>query len=204
MTLVRLEELAQWGQQIMDRMGWQDGDSRRVTWTPKPRLIRYYTTLGLLDRATQFQGRVAYYSGKHLLQILAIKYLQTQGKTLEEIQPLILGLSETSLAEMLGLRLPLPEPQLHSGPKPEIVPRRESFWQELPQRSEEPRISARGPLPQRLLQSYQPIPGIQILVDSAELPEGFALARFLQSVHHWTQSKGLESDTNDNKGGATP
>jgi DNA-binding transcriptional MerR regulator len=177
--MVRLEELAQWGQQLMDRLGWHEGDSKRVTWTPTPRLLRYYTTLGLLDRAAHFQGRTAFYTGKHLLQVLAIKHLQLAGSKLEDIQRMLLGKSEESLAEMLGVALPLPDPQV---PSQEMVPlkRRQDFWEELPERAlPAPTL----PLaPRRQLQSLEPLAGLQLLIESDRLPEGFPLEEFLQKV----------------------
>jgi DNA-binding transcriptional MerR regulator len=198
--LVRLEELAHWGQQIMDKLGWQEGDSKRVNWAPNPRLIRYYTTLGLLDRATRFQGRVALYSSKHLLQILAIKYLQLGGKKLEEIQQVLLGLNEESLAKMLGLELPLPEPQLEvpadlareeSPPyqAEEQPTRSQAFWQEMPSRPlHQSSPEHREQLPARVLTSYEPLSGIQVLIDPERLPEGFSLEEFLHRLEVLTRS----------------
>lgn len=179
MILVRIEELANWGQQIMEDLGWREGDSKRVTWSPTPRLLRYYTTLGILDRAARFQGRVALYSGKHLLQVLAIKYLQLAGKKLEEIQKLMLGLSEENLAQMLGLSLPLPEPQT-SQQVESHAPRREDFWSELPTRPD-PEPTAQ-PAANRVLTCLEPLPGIQVLIDPERLPEGFSLEEFLQQL----------------------
>ncbi|MFN8611393.1 MAG: MerR family transcriptional regulator [Vulcanimicrobiota bacterium] len=178
-TMVRLEELAQWGQQLMDRLGWHEGDSKRVTWTPTPRLLRYYTTLGLLDRAAHFQGRTAFYTGKHLLQVLAIKHLQLAGSKLDDIQRLLLGKSEQSLADMLGLSLPLPDPQV---PSQEVAPlkRRSDFWEELPERAlPSPTLPV---APRRHLQSLEPLAGLQLLIDSDRLPEGFPLEEFLQKM----------------------
>lgn len=70
----------------------------RVREVPDVRTIRYYTTLGLLDRPVAMRGRVALYGRKHLLQLVAIKRLQAQGLTLVEIQQRLLGLSERELA----------------------------------------------------------------------------------------------------------
>lgn len=178
-TLVKLEELAHWGQQIMDQLGWHEGDSKRVTWTPTPRLLRYYTTLGILDRAARFQGRVALYTGKHLLQVLAIKHLQLAGKKLEDIQQLMLGLNEEKLAQMLGLALPLPLPQQsHEVDKPPV--RRSDFWHELPTRPDPKPIVL--PSQHRALTSIEPMIGLQVLIDPERLPEGFSLTEFLQKL----------------------
>ena len=166
----------------MDQLGWHEGDSKRVTWTPTPRLLRYYTTLGILDRAARFQGRVVLYTGKHLLQVLAIKHLHLAGKTLDEIQKLMLGLQEETLAQLLGLSLPLPEPQSGQSQSEEEKPaeRRADFWHELPTRPTPSPITL--PLSQRVLTSVEPIPGIQVLIDPDRLPEGFSLEEFLQQL----------------------
>lgn len=79
----------------------EDGQSNRITWTPNPRQVRYYTTLGLLDKPFGGRGRGNTYSTKHLLQLLAIKQLQHQGVKLAEIQRMLSGLSQAKLAELL-------------------------------------------------------------------------------------------------------
>jgi DNA-binding transcriptional MerR regulator len=50
------------------------------------RTIRYYTTLGLVDRPLGVRGRTVLYGPRHLLQVLAIRRLQEQGLTLAEMQ----------------------------------------------------------------------------------------------------------------------
>ena len=182
-NLVRLEELASWGQQVMDNLGWGEGDSRRVTWAPNARLLRYYTTLGLLDRAARFEGRTAFYGSKHLLQILAIKYLQLAGKKLEEIQSILLGLGEDGLAKLVGLHLPLTPPTATGQvPLPKAEPRRSDFWAEVPQANDQPTELQREHSPGRSLQCLEPIPGLQILVDAQQLPSHFDLAKLLDWI----------------------
>src|SRR5437764_13479859 len=65
--------------------------SGRVREVPDRRTIRYYTTLGLLDRPAQVRGRTALYSTRHLLQLVAIKRLQARGLSLAEVQAQLLG-----------------------------------------------------------------------------------------------------------------
>src|SRR5690348_15034744 len=50
--------------------------SARVRDVPDVRTIRYYTTLGLIDRPAALRGRTALYGRRHLLQLVAIKRLQ--------------------------------------------------------------------------------------------------------------------------------
>ncbi len=68
----------------------------RVSAAPDMRTIRYYSSLGLIDRPA-IQGRVAKYSRRHVLQLLAIKILQGASLPLSEIQERLYGLSDAEL-----------------------------------------------------------------------------------------------------------
>jgi DNA-binding transcriptional MerR regulator len=77
----------------------------RVSPIPDARTIRYYTTLGLLDRPV-IQGRQARYGKRHLLQAVAIKALQGRGMPLSEIQSRLYGLSDDELVCLLSDLVP--------------------------------------------------------------------------------------------------
>src|SRR5437660_12071572 len=83
----------------VDYAGPADGRVREV---PDRRTIRYYTTLGLLDRPAEMRGRTACYGRKHLWQLLAIKRLQAKGLSLAQVQQSLLGLSEEELRQLAG------------------------------------------------------------------------------------------------------
>src|SRR4051812_8738269 len=68
----------------------------RVSPAPDARTVRYYTTLGLLDRPA-IEGRQARYGHRHLLQLVAIKGLQGRGFPLAEIQERLYGRSDAEL-----------------------------------------------------------------------------------------------------------
>src|SRR5690349_11035223 len=68
----------------------------RVTAVPDGRLIRWYATIGLVDRPVTVKGR-SMYGPKHLWQLVAIKRLQAQGSSLEEIQLRLSGATEETL-----------------------------------------------------------------------------------------------------------
>jgi DNA-binding transcriptional MerR regulator len=72
---------------------------------PDDRTIRYYGTIGLLDRPLAMRGRTALYGRKHLAQVVAIKRLQTAGRSLAEIQALWPTLDDYQLARMAGIEL---------------------------------------------------------------------------------------------------
>ncbi|MCD0452305.1 helix-turn-helix domain-containing protein [Actinocorallia sp. API 0066] len=136
----------------------------RVQDVPNERLIRWYTTLGLLDPPVR-HGRHARYTPRHLLQLVAVKRRQATGLSLAEIQAELVSAPDGRLTAITG---PLPEVDIAwSAPRPS--PRR--FWaaeppapdeRPEPERSEarstragsapspEPppaAVSARGPLP---------------------------------------------------------
>src|SRR3954449_2818666 len=63
----------------------------RVRDVPDRRAIRWYATRGLVDRPIATRGRVALYGPRHLLQLVALKRRQAEGRTLAEIQPELTG-----------------------------------------------------------------------------------------------------------------
>ena len=66
-------------------------------------MLRYYTTLGLLDRPVEVRGRVAYYGRRHLLQVVAVKRLQAAGASLAEVQRRLAGASTADLEAIAAL-----------------------------------------------------------------------------------------------------
>src|SRR5207237_7854518 len=72
----------------------------RVSAAPDARTVRYYTTLGLLDRP-RIEGRQARYGERHLLQLLAIKALQAFDLPLAEIQQRLYGRSDAELKALV-------------------------------------------------------------------------------------------------------
>jgi DNA-binding transcriptional MerR regulator len=78
-------------------------DSGRVRVVPDVRTIRYYTTIGLLDRPVEMQGRTAFYGRRHVLQLVAIKRLQSQGLSLVEVQETLAGVGDKKLGQLADL-----------------------------------------------------------------------------------------------------
>ena len=74
--------------------------SGRVRPVPDERTIRYYTTLGLIDRPAQMRGRTALYGRRHLWQLVAIKRLQAKGLTLAEVQSRVVGQTDAALRKL--------------------------------------------------------------------------------------------------------
>jgi hypothetical protein len=116
----------------------------RVRDVPDRRAVRWYTTIGLVDRPAAMQGRTALYGPRHLLQIVAIKRLQAQGRSIAEIQTELVGVTDKTLRriadiadEFLAVQPDRP------GPSPEQV-RPERFWASPPAAPRTPRADAGG------------------------------------------------------------
>lgn len=100
---VPLGDLSQACRLLAHHLDLQDSENRRVQWDLQPRVIRYYTTLGLLDRASEKRGKSMYYGARHLFQLLSIKKLQSQGLSLAEVQSKLLGASDREMADFLEM-----------------------------------------------------------------------------------------------------
>lgn len=78
-------------------------DSGRVADVPNERLVRWYSTIGLVDRPAIGQGRTARYGERQLAQVVAVKRLQAQGLPLVEIQQRLVGAPDAELRRVAGL-----------------------------------------------------------------------------------------------------
>jgi DNA-binding transcriptional MerR regulator len=74
--------------------------SGRVRAVPDRRAIRWYTTIGLIDRPLAHRGRTSLYGPRHLLQLVAVKRLQASGLPLVSIQQQLAGATDTQLARV--------------------------------------------------------------------------------------------------------
>lgn len=92
----------------------------RVRAVPDRRTIRWYTTIGLLDRPVAMRGRTALYGRRHLLQLVAIKRLQARDHALAAVQQAIVGATDATLADIAGLPV--------TAPATRPTPTRDRFW----------------------------------------------------------------------------
>ena len=114
---------------------------------PNERLVRWYVTVGLVDPPLSRRGRVARYGRRHLLQLVAVKRRQAEGRSLAEIQAELAGATDEALAAVA--RVPDTKPALQ--PAPAVVaatPAR--FWtrsaaQRDPAAAEEPGVGDLAP-----------------------------------------------------------
>lgn len=101
---------------------YEAADNGQVRAIPDERSIRYYTTIGLVDRPAAMRGRTALYGKRHLAQLVAIKRLQSLGKSLAEIQTLLPTLDDATLSRVSGV-------VVTTTPRPV---ERASFWKDAP------------------------------------------------------------------------
>ena len=103
----------------------------RVRDLPDRRAIRWYTTTGLVDRPLGMRGRTAVYGNRHLLQLVAVKRRQADGRTLAEIQAELAGASDTVLSEVARVPAQLLD---HNGATADELagPVRTRFWADPP------------------------------------------------------------------------
>jgi len=107
----------------------------RVRGVPDARTIRYYTTLGLIDRPAQMRGRTALYGPRHLLQLVAVKRLQAHGLTLAEVQERLLGRTDAVLRDLAQVPAEVFTADVPEGTTAGRAAgaRREAFWKQTPQ-----------------------------------------------------------------------
>ncbi len=98
----------------------KNGQVRAV---PDLRTVRYYGTIGLIDRPAAMRGRTALYGRRHLAQVVAIKRLQSMGRSLAEIQALWPTLDDSTLSRMSGVAV---------ASKRMTWAAREEFWKRAP------------------------------------------------------------------------
>ncbi|MCX5742726.1 MAG: MerR family transcriptional regulator [Proteobacteria bacterium] len=90
----------------------KNGQVRAV---PDERTVRYYGTIGLLDRPSGARGRTSLYGARHLAQIVAIKRMQAMGRSLAEIQGLWPTLDAAALQRMSGVPIEGPARKARAG-----------------------------------------------------------------------------------------
>lgn len=154
----------------------------RVRERPDPRTIRYYTTLGLLDRPAELRGRTAYYGRRHVLQLVAIKRLQSQGRSLVEVQQALWSADDATLETLAGVpaefwqRESLREGDPSGAPHPNAAEpsrtTRPAFWKESPAVAvDQSRQAVEGGLPVPDIRTFVELelaPGIRLVLEDTD------------------------------------
>lgn len=103
----------------------------RVTAAPDRRVIRWYATIGLLDRPLRHPGRTARYGPRHLLQLVAVKRRQAEGHSLAAIQAELAGATDATLRRVAGV--PDQDTDLPAGTgEVSVDGHRTGFWRAVP------------------------------------------------------------------------
>jgi len=195
--LWRIEQLSALVDRALERSTYGGQDSARVREVPDVRTIRYYTTIGLLDRPQEMRGRTAFYGRRHLWQLVAVKKLQAEGMSLVDVQAALAGASNRKLQKLAGLPadffekvsdLLAREPS-QNGNRPaaassdvaasDVAAGRARFWEETPicagvAELEEEALGARPAVVVPLQ------PGISLMIDGQFLPQA-------QQGNEWIQ-----------------
>jgi DNA-binding transcriptional MerR regulator len=179
----RIDELAKLAEKALAQASYDGQGSGRVRDVPDVRTIRYYITLGLLDRPSEMQGRTAFYGRKHLLQLVAIKRLQAQGLSLVDVQQQMLGIGPKKLASLAELPEGFFERDWSSTLRAAVSPQpsapnakaaaaparaRSQFWAAVPQPRQFHEVasqSARQPLPAVILPLAD---GVSLLMEGVD------------------------------------
>jgi DNA-binding transcriptional MerR regulator len=99
----------------------------RVREVPNERLVRWYVTVGLVDPPLSRRGRAARYGRRHLLQLVAVKRRQAEGRSLAEIQAELAGATDEALATVARVPAARPTPKSAAPEAPALAaPTR--FW----------------------------------------------------------------------------
>ncbi|MEV6632858.1 MerR family transcriptional regulator [Actinoplanes sp. NPDC051470] len=118
--------------ELVDRVGralaaeYAGAPNGRVRDVPDRRAIRWYQTIGLIDRPLGMSGRTALYGPRHLLQLVAVKRRQAAGRSIAQIQAELTGAGDEVLADVARVPDDLLVPD---GPAPDAAAaERPRFW----------------------------------------------------------------------------
>jgi hypothetical protein len=125
-----LDELVRRVAAALEGPAYPGAPNGRVRELPDRRAVRWYTTTGLVDRPVM-QGRTARYGTRHLHQIVAVKRLQTEGRSLAEIQAELAAATNETLRRVAAVPDDLIEAE-PSGPQEQPTRSRRRFWADPP------------------------------------------------------------------------
>lgn len=138
----------------------------RVRDVPNERLVRWYVTVGLVDPPLSRRGRIARYGPRHLLQLVAVKRRQADGRSLAEIQAELAGATDETLAAIARVPDAVLAPEAQRAEVPSAPSR---FWTRQARQPD-------GPAPDQPASS-EPAPGDRVLaVPPTGLVHGVRLA----------------------------
>ncbi|OBJ57037.1 MerR family transcriptional regulator [Mycobacterium sp. 1423905.2] len=164
-ALLSLAEFAALAAKAVEASGAAPGN-RQAKAVPAERMIRYYTARGLLPRPGN-RGRALTYGRTHVLRLVAIKRLQGQGLSLDEIADRLDAMAADEVESLAAIPPGVLPEDLGDVPG-DPAPARSSgrFWRTAPAAPVAPPVQA-----VRLSDT------VTLLVDGGPLPEVAALRR---------------------------
>jgi DNA-binding transcriptional MerR regulator len=170
-----LDELTARVAEALDGPAYPGAPNGRVRDVPDARAIRWYATIGLVDRPLGMRGRTALYGPRHLLQLVAVKRRQAQGYRLADIQAELAGAPDEQLREIAELAVVVQEEDQPAAP-------RAKFWAERP-------VATPKALP---LHGLQLDGGVVLLLPAAPGPDDIAaLTAAAQPLMETLAARGL-------------
>jgi hypothetical protein len=140
----------------------------RIREVPDARAIRWYATIGLVDRPHVGHRRVGRYTARHLLQVVAVKRRQAEGRSLAEIQAELAGATDDALRTVAQV----PDALLATAPPDRPAAARPRFWATRPAPAAALAAADRDlPAPRR--PGPGPVPAVSYLIP---LPGGATLS----------------------------
>src|SRR5487761_968621 len=143
----------------------------RVRDVPNERLIRWYVTVGLVDPPLSRRGRVARYGRRHLLQLVAVKRRQAEGRSLAEIQAELAGATDEALTAIASVPDIALAPQAAPAAPSRFWVRQPSLPTPVAERPGQPASSAAFP-PAGLVHGVRLAPGVMLLLEGADREPG--------------------------------
>ena len=155
-----LDELTARVAAALDGTAYAGAPNGRVRDVPDARAIRWYATIGLVDRPTM-RGRTALYGPRHRAQLVAIKRRQSEGRRIADIQVELSEAPDALLWEIADL--------------PEHEQPRTRFWTEPPAPHAPPPAPPPAPAPPAALLSGVPLSGdVTLLLPGTPGPDDVA------------------------------
>ena len=99
---VGLPEFTAVAERVVDALNLEQSRGT-VTSVPDERTIRYYLAEGLIQPADERQGTASVFGYLHLLQVVAVKKLQTEHLPIRKIRELVSGKGEEELESLIGI-----------------------------------------------------------------------------------------------------
>jgi DNA-binding transcriptional MerR regulator len=138
----------------------------RVARFPDERTIRYYQSLGLIDRPLRYDGKEAIYGYAHLLRVVAVKLLQHQGLSLAQVQASLAGVSVRKLESAVAESLTAAGPAARAGTPRAAVP-----------------ASPAAPSPDaRSVLQADLAPGVRVTIDPGQVSNAESVLRALRAA----------------------